>query len=378
MADLFQIPGHDASPNDADGGRPSVEAIVAAFRKAAGGRVRRAVPGERPSARSALQPPSTPAMSPAEIVEGTVAAFRKAGRRTVERSETSRTEDSGAEETDADPPETSAGEVSGGPTAGEETREQAEENGPGAPDDLALAFRRALSKRGQASADDPPPGGERREVERSVERSPEVESRPTTGEGTPLVSTSSFPSRPAPSFLWATDASLDTPEAISVEELSDPRARAAKAFLLQGDGDRPYRLLTRIRGHPEASIYLKPVFWRRAEGQRSPVADHVDGTWAPGAGEETLDALREQATTINQRVSALSNPEGAAAESMARRMLQFVATRSEEFAPRRGEEEQIVYPKLTPLLEQSSKIEDWSGHELAELLSATAQHIREK
>jgi len=377
MADLFEVADSDASPNDADGGGPSVEAIVAAFRKAAGGRVRRAVPGKRSSARSVLQPPSTPAMSPEEIVEGTIAAFRKAGRRTVERSETSRTEDSGAEETDTDPPETSPGEVSGGPTAGEETREQAEENGTGAPDDLALAFRRALSKRGQASADDPPPGGERREVEGSVETSPEVESRPSTGEGTPLVSTSSFPPRPAPSFLWATDASPGTPEAISVEELSAPRARAAKGFLLEGDGNRPYRLLTRIRGHPKTSIYLKPVFWRRAEGQQSPVADHVDGIWAPGAGEETLDALRERATTINQRVSALSKPEGATAESMAHRMLQFVVTRSAEFAPRRGEEGQIVYSKLTPLLELPSQHEDGGG-ELADILSTTAQHIREK
>ena len=272
--------------------------------------------------------------------------------------------------------QTSSGEVPGGPA--EEPREQAAERETDSPDDLALAFRRALSKRGRASADESSPGGEHREAERSVETSPEAEARASTEESTPLVSASPFPPRPASAFLWVTDASPDASGALSIEELSEPRARAAEAFLLRGDGDRPYRLLQRIRGHSEASVYLKPVFWRRAEGERSPVADHVDGTWTSGADEETLDALREQAATINKRVSALIEPEGTEAGNPERRVLRFVATRSAEFAPRRGEDQGIVYPKLTPLLEQSSQIEDLGGHELAEILSATAQHIREK
>lgn len=267
-----------------------------------------------------------------------------------------------------DPLQTSSGEVPGGPA--EEPREQAAESETDSPDDLALAFRRALSKRGRASADEPSPGGEHREAERSVETSPEAEARASTEESTPLVSASPF--------LWVTDAPSDASGVLSIEELSEPRARQAEAFLLRGDGDRPYRLLQRIRGHSEASVYLKPVFWRRAEGERSPVADHVDGTWTSGADEKTLDALREQAATINKRVSALIEPEGTEVGNAERRVLQFVATRSAEFAPRRGEDQGIVYPKLTPLLEQSSQIEDLGGHELAEILSATAQHIREK
>jgi len=405
MGDMSQGSGNEASPNDADGVGPSVEAIVAAFRKAAGGRARRGDPRQPVSDRSALEPLSIPAMSPAEMIDETITAFRKAERRAAERSgklREAKTEASAvppgarspADKTspsrrrsEAEAPEAvrgakPSGETPGAPAQAGTAQERADTGETNSSDDLALAFRRALSKREHASEGSSPVEGERHEPEVSDGTSPDAERRPSPEHGTPLISPSTLPARPDPSFLWVADSSFAETAAVSVEALSEPRVREAGALLLRGGGDHPYQLLKRIRRHPEASVYLKPVFWRRTPGQQSPVADHVDGTWTPDASEETLDALRAQAATINQRVSDLGEVEDAEAEDAELRVVRFVATRSVEFAPRRGAEEGAkergVYPKLAPLLWRSSQSRDWSREELAEILSTAARRLCEK
>lgn len=402
MGDLSQDSGNETSPNDADGEVPSVEAIVAAFRKAAGGRAKQRDLGQPVSDRSALEPPSTPTMSPAEMIDETITAFRKAERRAAERSGKLREAETKASavlpgarspadktspywrRSEAEAPEAARGakpssETSGAPTeAGtEQERATGEANSS---DDLALAFRKALSKREHASEGPSPVEGERHEPEVSGGKSLDTESQSSPEHDTPLISPSTLPARPDPSFLWVTDSPSGETAAVTVEALSEPRVREAGALLLRGGGDQPYQLLKRIRHHPQASVYLKPVFWRRTPGQQSPVTDHVDGTWTLGAGEEALDALRAQAATINQRVSDLGEVEEA--EDAELRVVRFVATRSVEFAPRRvaeeGAKERMVYPKLAPLLGRSSQNKDWSGEELAEILSTAVRRLREK
>ncbi len=164
--------------------------------------------------------------------------------------------------------------VSGG-AVGEETRQSDE--GADAPDDLALAFRRAFYAR------------------RVRRRRPSQTS--SSGES---PRSAAVPARPASSFLWITGHSEGSTTAIGIHSLSGPRARRAGAFLLRGAGKTPYHHLKRIRHHPDPRIFLKPVFWRADADRESPVADHVDGTWTPEATKGTLRALRERAVTINR------------------------------------------------------------------------------
>ena len=192
-------------------------------------------------------------------------------------------------------------------------------------EDLALAFRQAFYRR---------------------------RVRHKAGSRTASVSapdrTAALPPRPASSFLWVTGNGQGRTTSVDVRSLNGRRARRAEAFLLWGDGEDPRRLLARIRRHAEPRIFLKPVFWRgRAEGA-SPVADHVDGTWTPRADRQALRELRERAATINRRIRDVIENEVAVGPD-AKRLLRFVVTRTDEFAPRRGEAG-IMYPKLAPLL----------------------------
>ncbi|WP_263840813.1 hypothetical protein [Salinibacter sp.] len=220
--------------------------------------------------------------------------------------------------------ETAGKSVSGG-AVGEETRQSDE--GADAPDDLALAFRRAFYAR-RVRRRRPSQTGSSEESPRSV----------------------AAPARPASSFLWITGRSEGRTAAIGIHGLSGPRARRAGAFLLRGRGKTPYHHLRRIRHHPDPRIFLKPVFWRADAGWDSPVADHVDGTWTPEANKGTLRALRERAVTINRRIrDALEEGEARAGTNAERRLLFFVATRTEAFSRRRVGGS-VVYPRLTPLL----------------------------
>jgi len=221
--------------------------------------------------------------------------------------------------------------VSGG-AVGEETRQSDE--GADAPDDLALAFRRAFYAR------------------RVRRRRPSQ-----TGSSEESPRSAAVPARPASSFLWITGRSEGSTTAIGIHSLSGSRARRAGAFLLRGAGKTPYHHLKRIRHHPDPRIFLKPVFWRADADRESPVADHVDGTWTPEATKGTLRALRERAVTINRRIrDAVEEGEARVGTDAERRLLFFVATRTEAFSRRRVGGS-VVYPRLTPLLERTGREE---------------------
>jgi hypothetical protein len=161
-----------------------------------------------------------------------------------------------------------------------------------------------------------------------------------------------LPPRPDPSFLWVTDQPHGEGPTVGAESLAEGRARDAGAFLLRGGGTEPCRLLRRIRQHSEPHVFLKPVFWRRAADQTSLVADHVDGVWTPESLEDDLQALRVRATAINRRARDVVEAEEGTDASAERRVVQFIATRVDTFAPRRlhDDGEGLLYPKLTPLL----------------------------
>jgi len=426
MADLVHDAGDDSGQGE--GQRPSIEALLAAFREASRHRGRKASrkdseelepssrsrPGpERDDPESRLEPgseaepgtePGT-AGSPVEMIEETMAAFRKAERqaegpnaRERQAEKQARTEKQapteGQPRTEAArrrgwtelPEETSSSEEelfpAGEPSSGDEKTEEEEE--PVSSEDLALAFRQALFERegpepsgpeeGGPEGEGPPSSGASGSEERQTSVCPSREGAETPGEA-PAPS----PEEPEGSFLWVTDqAAGQRPDgpSVPVGELSGPRALEAEAFLLKGGGEGPYRRLRRIRGHPDMNVYLKPVFRRRAPGQQSPVAPHVDGTWTEG-GREASGALREKAAAINQRISTLMETGGVEEGGVELRLLRFIATRAQEFVPRRTEENsaEFVYPMLSPLLDQESQ----SGRgELAQILSMTARRIRKE
>jgi hypothetical protein len=205
--------------------------------------------------------------------------------------------------------------------------------GPETKDALALAFRRAFFKR-------------RVRYDERYERSERSDPDPTINE------TDALPPRPDPSFLWITDQPHGGGPAVGTESMGGERARGAEAFLLRGGGAEPCRLLRRIRQHSEPQVYLKPVFWRRVGDQTSLVADHVDGVWTPQSSEDELRALRERATAINRRIHDVVGADGRVDTSAERRVVQFVATRADAFAPSRADEDggDLLYPTLTPLL----------------------------
>lgn len=207
------------------------------------------------------------------------------------------------------------------------------ENSDSVSEDIALAFRRVFYKR-------------------RVRRRPLSQSDSDKRSGRSAV----LPPRPATSFVWLTRRTQGTSTSIGIGNLSGLRARRAGAFLLRGEAQEPYRLLKHIRGHTDPRIYLKPVFWRGGADHESAVIDHVDGTWTPRAGREALRLLRERAAAINRRVQIVVQGDGRPDRvGIERRLLRFVATRTDEFAPHR-EEGNLVYPKLTPLLGEDDSV----------------------
>ena len=363
MSEMFREAGDEDASDEADqgpGARPSVDALLTAFRaasqrrKARSGRAGMEEPSpsssppeeETPESNSELvpEPIPSPGLSPATLIEETVAAFRKAERGAGE----TRTEEPPAGES---PPEKSSLE------------EEVPEEEAAVDEDLAPAFRRALSEQ---------PG-----------------SGPAAPEGGLDPVSSPASDRPETTFLWVTgptgeqsgidqsdidqpdldQSDLDRPGELSVpvDRLSEPRAREADAFLLRGGGEGPYRLLCRIRGHPEAEIYLKPVFWRHAEGEQSLVSVHVDGKWEEG-DRSSFGALREKAAAIHGRIGRLQEAGEGGDGGVELRVLRFMTTRSQKFAPQRTVENSdgFVYPKLTPLLDRESRS---GGGELSRILS---------
>ena len=349
---------HDRDPERTEGGYPPAEALVAAFRKA----LRNGVKSDSETDRSAATPEqqdtsSLPTESPdvgpwhttksrEAWAKETLAAFRKAAE-TVwgpnREDENPSVEEKSADETAAsDRPDAHPSEIPEWQKE-EETEAVPDDSSSGTaegPEDpeaeaaaLALAFRRAFFKR-RVRHDPRSEGPERAALDHATR------------------TTTALPPRPNPSFLWVTDDPHDSAAAVGPDSLSGERARDAEAFLLQGEGAEPCRLLRRIRQHSEARVFLKPVFWRRVDGQTSLVADHVDGVWTPQSSADDLRALRERATAINQRIRDVGEAEEGADISAERRVVQFVATRADEFAPRGPTEDggALLYPKLTPLL----------------------------
>lgn len=417
MDNLF----HD-SPDDSErseeGRDSSIEALLDAFRDAVG--------EKRPSSSSLSDedtgrpstgptPPSSP-QSPADILNETIAAFRKAERRAEEKG----TQFGGPESEPRSQPEpTSRPEPRGRPEprepdarfseeerSSEEKRGEAPEGDGDAEDeaepfeDFGPAFREALSAKGTeeslgfAETLGEANGNGEEEVDGSKEEgstdhsakeeqaeplarrgdglpaSEEVEmsAGPASSEASTSDDSPSFSSRPDPSFLWVTAQPTDHSAAISVDRLGEERAKNANAFLLRGRGEKLYKLLTRIRSHSAMGVYLKPVFWRRIEGVRSPVAPHVDGEWTRDE-REVFSALRGQASSINQRVNDLIETGGEQGGGMELRVLRFMSTRNHEFTPQRTVEnaDGFVYPKLSPLLERDSQS---GGGELTQVLGS--------
>jgi len=383
---------HSGTPGRPDESGPSVEDLVAAFRKAAG-EIGPPSSSDEGAGWSSIEPTLPAPRSPVEILEATIGAFRKAERQAAEG-------EINAEESDAAPPrlpEPEGQDESSGPES-EAAAEDDEENEDDSSEDLGSAFQEAFPAEGEAldfgtvfgdageseetneaSEADAPKDSDDEESVESVER--RGDSVPVTenlkmsagnvpsdaSEETETADPSSFPSRPDSSFLWVTEQPTDHPAAVSVDQLGESRAKDANAFLLRGRGERPYELLTQIRSRSDMNVYLKPVFWRRTEGVRSPVADHVDGEWTRDE-REVFGALQGRAASINQRTNNLVETGG----GVELRVLRFIATRNHEFTPQRTVEnaDGFVYSKLSPLLEQESRS---GGGELSQVLRSLEQ-----
>jgi len=380
-------PGPESGPKSRTAGSPveMIEETMAAFRKA-----ERQAEGPDAGERRAEEQARTEKQSQTEAV-------RRQGRAERPEETSSSKEDSEREPVPADGPspeeepsfevsppeedssgaessggEPGGGEAPGGRAEGEEEDEEMEEAEETiSSEDLAPAFRRALSEREgpePSGLEEGGPGGDSQPPSEPEVRQTSV--RPSQGGSeASREALAPSPSGPEASFLWVTDQAEGRPKeaSVPVDELSAPRALKADALLLEGGGEAPSRVLRRIRGHPDVQVYLKPVFWRRAPGQESPVAHHVDGTWKR-EGREALRALREQAVAINDRIGTLMEMGGGGKEGMELRVLRFMATRNHEFAPQRTAENSdgFVYPKLTPLLEQEPES---GGGELSQILS---------
>ena len=316
----------DHGPGQAPGASPSPERLVAAVRKAMGNR-KGQEQGRGPRTDAVESPPDPDdegeeayerAMIGTEALmdwaDETVDAFREAGGEGFVEAPKRLSAPPDSEDGGKD--KTAHGDADGGwPRM---------LNDP--PEDLALAFRRAFFKR-------------------------RVRHRPLgrAGSADESYRTAVFPPRPASSFLWVTGTPKEDAMSVRVRRLTGPQARRAGAFLLRGDGEAAARLLGRIRRHSEPRIFLKPVFWRRSADRTSPLADHVDGTWTPQADRQALRALRERAAAINRRIRDVIAEGTTTGANFQRRLLRFVATRTNEFAPRRVNGD-IVYPKLALLL----------------------------
>lgn len=167
-----------------------------------------------------------------------------------------------------------------------------------------------------------------------------------------------------PPYLFVTRTPQDDPRTISVDSVSEPRAREAEAFFLQGHGDGPYELLSRIRSHAEMHVYLKPVFWVSVGDPESKVEAHVDGTWRYDDDQEIPAPLLDRAAVINRGIATLQQSGASGESSMELRILRFMATRQNEFSPYRtaNNTDGFVYPRLWPLLPRG-------GNELVQILS---------
>lgn len=418
MDSLFRDRNDD--PDDSgEGSRPSIDRLVAAFREAVGRRERSedleetepSEPARPESDRTSFgsEPSSESPESPTEIIEETLAAFSRAeqgadqaepgaGRSEREEPRRSRRGDStSSPEQEADFSEADSSVEEERREAPETGAEDEEESEIGSFEDFGPAFRKALSERGEsesmefgdvfADANGAEESGEEDDSESAEEETAtsEVEPIERRGDGLPPseeleMSTGAsspgssvhgdvpdLPARPASSFLWVTEQPTDDSAAVSVDRLGEPRAKEADAFLLRGTGKRPYKLLTRIRSHGEMGVYLKPVFWRHTEGQRSPVSQHVDGTWSREE-QEVFNTLEGQASSINRRIGNLIEMGGRESGGVELRVLRFMATRDHEFTPQRTVEnpDGFVYPKLTPLLERESES---GGGELSQVLT---------
>lgn len=326
------------------GERPSVEALLAALRKATSTASRK-----RATAQGTAADASSPAaLSPsrANTVAKTLAAFRDAARRALQERDEPTPPAVGASSTSDEAPDET-------PRASEPVEVD---------ESLAPDFRRALSER-----------------ERAARRVPSTDASGRFEEASLLPN----------AFLWVTGpaerpSALPDDQCLPVQRLAEhpapAAAREADAFLLAGEGHQPYRRLVQIRHHPEPDVYLKPVFWRRPEAASSPVAPHVDDAWSPAAVRETVRALQETAAAINQRIDTLRELGAGDAEGREHRMLRLVATRSDAFAPQRERDGDapIVYPMLSPLLASSPRQEaPGERDELTDILAATARRIRE-
>ncbi len=264
---------------------------------------------------------------------------------------------------------TAGGEIGNG-RADQQTRDQtpvegmSEENSAGAPGPRpAPSEAETERKNGSASdgsvTDEPDRSGELKEgaedraraFRRAFYRRRVRHASPDqTGADEKSFPTIVFPARPAPSFLWVSGRSDGSTTSVGIQHLAGSRAQRAGAFLLRGGEKGAYRLLRGIRHHPEPRIFLKPVFSRGSAAAESSVADHVDGTWTPRAGRDALRALRERAAAIHRRIrDVVAGDEVATGTNAERRLLRFVATRTDEFAPRRVGRD-TVYPGLMPLL----------------------------
>lgn len=318
-------------------------------------------------------------------VENTIAAFRKARRREEDEGadEQTRERTSGPDSGERPARDEGASER-GGPTDTGPAEQQARTGGPSeghGPD-----FRDALQRWTGAEQ-----SGERREDDDSDRDSQAgapaaddgMEQPGRAGDGVPpkrdvevstggssgasSTSPSERPPRPDASFLWVTDRPEGDSTSVSIDNLTEPRALEAEAFLLEGGGRRPYEFLTRIRGHSKANIYLKPVFWMHAVDEDSVVSDHVDGEWTRDE-RSALNSLQQRASSINNRIRNLASSGAREESGMELRVLRFMATRGHEFTPKRTtmNPDGFVYPQLTPLLERQSSS---GGGELVQILS---------
>jgi hypothetical protein len=407
MDNLFHDTADDAE-SSGEGRDPSIEALVDAFRDAVGETrpASSSLPDEETERPSTGPTPIPSPQSPADILNETIAAFRKAERRAEEKgtryggpkSESPSQPEPSFQPEPRDRPEPSESDARfpreelPSEEEGVEASETDEEEEDEPFEDFGPAFREALSAKGtgeplgsenvfgdangnggvgagESEEDQAEPLARRGDGLPASEKLETSVGTASSGTSSPASDNSpSFPSRPDASFLWVTAQPTDHSAAISVNRLGETRAKNANAFLLSGRGKKPHELLKRIRGHSAMGVYLKPVFWRRTEGTRSPVAPHVDGEWA-GEEREVFSALRGQASSINQQINDLLETGGEGGGGVELRVLRFMATRNHEFTPQRTVEnaDGFVYPKLSPLLERDSQS---GGDELSQVLGS--------
>lgn len=384
-----------SSDDDLEEPSPSMDDIVTAFRIAAGRTQEQSDPGRGEShedggldtqTETNAEPVYSPSMR-ADMVEDTLAAFRRARRQSQEDKE--------IELPGREAPTPQARERSDRPEQTDRSPDE-ELSTSSAPDlniedpleDFAPAFRKALERRSRSAENDAEnearsPAASDRERDDSVGQeahSAPVSSGPgtETGDGIPSVEevevsesespgASNRPVQADASFLWVTDESEEDASAVSIDQLNQRRAQEADALLLSGSARNPYEQLARIRGHSNLHVFLKPVFLQQPAGEESTMAQHVDGVWTQGEQRE-LEALKETASSINGCVDDMVGSEARAAGGMELRVLRFMATRNHTFEPHWTVQnaDGFIYPRLSPLLDREGRR---GGAELIQILS---------